>query len=387
MPAEATISALRLWAGTSGAVFPASTKLDNEVRRMRSRLAVASSSTEIRDLARHFVYGLAPAIGWLAAGGEVFRKTELHRLSDVVYDCFRIVARQTKLVKRYAPLTEVEGPEFQSENQVTVEQEYSMYRQVCEVLFQQGRYVELQRLTFSALGSPVFARKAEVIKECEFLCLLSSFFNGDSYHAYNLVRELVVKNVGQAGVWNLFNLVIMRADDVRHNRFLMRLMSRNPDSLALGILNGHNCLVAGTYKYSLGEYMSAFKADSSNPLTALMLGLTFTHMACQKFSAKKHSLVVQACSFLNTYRSLRGDCQEVLFNIGRAMHQLNLLPAALFYYKRGLEVGPALPGGEDKDQHNIFDLSREIAFNMSLIYKGSGNLQLARMYTEKYITV
>ncbi len=49
-------------------------------------------------------------------------------------------------------------------------------------------------------------------------------------------------------MWNLFNLVIMRADDVRHNRFLMRLMSKNSDNLALGILNGHNCLVAGTYK-------------------------------------------------------------------------------------------------------------------------------------------
>ena len=70
----------------------------------------------------------------------------------------------------------------------------------------------------------------------------------------------------------------------------MRLMSRNPDNLALGILNGHNCLVAGTYKYSLGEYMSAFKADSSNPLVALMLGLTFCHMACQKFSAKEPSI-------------------------------------------------------------------------------------------------
>ena len=31
------------------------------------------------------------------------------------------------------------------------------------------------------------------------------------------------------------------------------------DNLALGVLNGHNCLVAGTYKYSLGEYMSVFK--------------------------------------------------------------------------------------------------------------------------------
>ena len=57
--------------------------------------------------------------------------------------------------------------------------------------------------------------------------------------------------------------------------------------------------------------MSAFKANSDNPLVALMLGLTFCHMACQKFSAKKHSLVVQACAFLNTYRMLRGPCQEV----------------------------------------------------------------------------
>ena len=39
--------------------------------------------------------------------------------------------------------------------------------------------------------------------------------------------------------------------------------------------------------------MTAFKQDPENPMVALMLGLTFTHMACQKFSAKKHSLVVQ----------------------------------------------------------------------------------------------
>ena len=133
--------------------------------------------------------------------------------------------------------------------------------------------------------------------------------------------------------------------------------------------------------------MSAFKADSDNPLVALMLGLTFCHMACQKFSAKKHSLVVQASSFLNTYKSLRGDCQEVNYNLGRAMHQLGLLPAALYYYKKGLEMGPSIEKESESGQHNMFDLSREIAFNMSLIYSSSGNLQLARYYTEKYITV
>jgi general transcription factor 3C polypeptide 3 (transcription factor C subunit 4) len=206
--------------------------------------------------------------------------------------------------------------------------------------------------------------------------------NGDSYHAYNLVRELVLKDVDNSRIWNLFNLVIMRADDVRHNRFLMRLMQRNQDNVALGILNGHNCLVAGTYKYSLGEYMSAFKQDPTNPMVALMLGLTFTHMACQKFSAKKHSLVVQSCAFLNTYLHLRGRCQESYYNLGRAMHQLGLLPAALHYYKKALDLKPAV--GESGGR---FDLRRETAFNISLIYQGSGADQIARMYIEKYIVV
>jgi hypothetical protein len=34
----------------------------------------------------------------------------------------------------------------------------------------------------------------------------ASFFNGDSFHAYNAVRELVIKNMTSSSVWNLFNL-------------------------------------------------------------------------------------------------------------------------------------------------------------------------------------
>jgi general transcription factor 3C polypeptide 3 (transcription factor C subunit 4) len=76
------------------------------------------------------------------------------------------------------------------------------------------------------------------------------------------------------------------------------------------------------------------------------------------------------------------------------MHQLNLLPAALFYYKRALEMGPSVlpdsPGEKGKEEggeHNMFDLQREIAFNVSLIYQNSGNVQLARYYIEKYIVL
>ena len=117
-------------------------------------------------------------------------------------------------------------------------------------------------------------------------------------------------------------------------------------------------------------------------IIALMLALTFTHMACQKFSARKHSLVVQACAFLNTYSHLRGHCQETCYNLGRAMHQLGLLPAALHYYKKVLDLDPVVPGGGPD-----YDLKREAAHNIALIYKNSGTKDLARLYLQKYVVI
>ena len=146
--------------------------------------------------------------------------------------------------------------------------------------------------------------------------------------------------------------------------------------------------------------MNAFRQDrGSNPLVALMLALTFVHMSCQKFSARKHSLVVQACAFMNTYVRLRGECQECWYNLGRAMHQLGLLPAAIHYYKKALAAGPIIHvHSEEKpsikndtkssvNHLNLYDLSRETAYNIALIYQSSGSKHLARMYLRKYISV
>ena len=60
-------------------------------------------------------------------------------------------------------------------------------------------------------------------------------------------------------------------------------------------------------------------------LVHLCVGLCLTHMACQKFSAKRYSLYIQAIAFLGRYVELRGRCQETFFNIGRALHQLGAL--------------------------------------------------------------
>ena len=70
-------------------------------------------------------------------------------------------------------------------------------------------------------------------------------------------------------------------------------MFKRPDHLPLGVLNGHNSLVAGSYKHSLGEYVAALKQTPDDPLLNLLIAVTFIHMASQKFATKRHSLVVQ----------------------------------------------------------------------------------------------
>ena len=112
----------------------------------------------------------------------------------------------------------------------------------------------------------------------------------DAHLAYKYVRAFVRKDVKNSKLWNLFNIMITDSDYTRHNKFLMRLANKHTDNVAIGILNGNNCLLAGTYKYSLGEYMNVYKIERNNPIVPLMLGITFVHLACQKFSSRKHSL-------------------------------------------------------------------------------------------------
>ncbi len=52
-----------------------------------------------------------------------------------------------------------------------------------------------------------------------------------------------------------------------------------------------------------------------------------------------HILVVcQGFSFLWRYVDLRGHCQESLYNIGRALHQLGLGHLAIHYYEKALTL-------------------------------------------------
>lgn len=242
---------------------------------------------------------------------------------------------------------------------------------LCEV----QRYKEAELLVDSSLEFYSFYDVRPKRKELEFFGLSAAFLDHNYRKAYDYIRIMLMEDTERPQLWNLFNQVTINSQDLRHHRFCLRLLLKNPDSHALSVLCGHNSLVSGSFKHALGQYVQAFRVRPEEPLYSLCVGLTFFHMAAQKFAAKRHLLVLQGFSFLWRYVEQRGHCQESLYNLGRALQQMGLAHLALHYYNVALSLPPPHLEGIDDDQ---VDLRREIAFNLSLIYQASGNMDMAR---------
>ncbi|KAM6945794.1 general transcription factor 3C polypeptide 3 [Aplochiton taeniatus] len=251
---------------------------------------------------------------------------------------------------------------------------------LCEV----RRFKEAELLVDSSLEFYSFYDVIPKRKELEFFGLSAAFLDHNYRKAYDYIRLMLIDTVERPQLWNVFNQVTFKSQDVRHHRFCLRLMLKNPDNHALNVLCGHNALVSGSFKHALGQYVQAFRSHPKQPLYSLCVGLTFFHMASQKFVAKRHPLLLQGFSFLWRYVDLRGPCQESMYNLGRALHQMGLTHLAIHYYHKALSMEPPKLEGMVDDQ---VDLRREISFNLALIYQSSGNINMARQLINTYCIV
>uniref|UniRef100_A0A8D3BL31 General transcription factor IIIC, polypeptide 3 n=1 Tax=Scophthalmus maximus TaxID=52904 RepID=A0A8D3BL31_SCOMX len=246
------------------------------------------------------------------------------------------------------------------------------------------RYAEAELLVESAMEFYSFYDNKPKRKEMEFFGLSATILDRNYYKAYNYIRLMLMDNVNLPQLWNVFNQLTITSQHQRHHRFCLRLLLKHPDNHALCVLCGHNAMVSGSFKHALGQYVQAFQTHPDNPLHSLCVGLTFFHMASQKFVAKRHILVMQGFSFLWRYVELRGECQESLYNLGRALHQMGLTHLAIHYYQKALALPAQKLEGIAEDQ---VDLSREIAFNLSLIYQASGNMEMTRQLINTHCVV
>uniref|UniRef100_A0A3B4ZSB9 General transcription factor IIIC subunit 3 n=1 Tax=Stegastes partitus TaxID=144197 RepID=A0A3B4ZSB9_9TELE len=251
---------------------------------------------------------------------------------------------------------------------------------LCEV----QRYEEAELLVESAMEFYSFYDNKPRRKELEFFGLSATILDHNYYKAYNYIRLMLMENVDLPQLWNIFNQLTITSQHQRHHRFCLRLLLKHPDNHALCVLCGHNAMVSGSFKHALGQYVQAFQTHPNNPLHSLCVGLTFFHMASQKYVGKRHTLVLQGFSFLWQYVELRGECQETMYNLGRALHQMGLTHLAIHYYQKALRLPAQKLEGIEDDQ---VDLSREIAFNLSLIYQASGNMEMARQLINTHCIV
>uniref|UniRef100_A0A8C6TJJ2 General transcription factor IIIC, polypeptide 3 n=1 Tax=Neogobius melanostomus TaxID=47308 RepID=A0A8C6TJJ2_9GOBI len=245
---------------------------------------------------------------------------------------------------------------------------------LCEV----HRYEETDLLVESAMEFYQFYDNMERRKELEFIGLSRPSWTRTT------TRIMLMDNVNLPQLWNIFNQLTTKSLHQRHHRFCLRLLLKNPDNHALSVLCGHNAMVSGSFKHALGQYVRAFQTHPKTPLYSLCLGLTYFHMASQKYVAKRHALILQGFAFLWRYVELRGECQETMYNIGRALHQVGLTHLAIHYYHKALGLPPEKLEGIDDDQ---VDLRREISFNLSLIYQASGNMEMAHQLRSTYCIV
>lgn len=259
-----------------------------------------------------------------------------------------------------------------------------------DILFNvQKDYQELKRICFSAYTCPTFECYESSI---DFYTAVGCVCTEDREFTYNHLKLLATRNPDNNQLWNLLGMAMNNIYlDMRHGKFCLRQFMRNPDIVPLAIFNGHNALMSGSYKHALGEYVCVFKEKPSNALIAFCLVITYLSLSCQKYISSKYLCLYQMIAFLQTYLELRGSCQEAMYNIGRVFHQVNMLDKAVIFYKKALAMDDRhriKPLQEDPDEFDeIFDVRREAAFNLAVIYRNSQSPRLAYRVIKENFTI
>uniref|UniRef100_A0A182PK85 General transcription factor 3C polypeptide 3 n=1 Tax=Anopheles epiroticus TaxID=199890 RepID=A0A182PK85_9DIPT len=314
--------------------------------------------------------------------------------------CYQIKKRQDIAVLSHVKYHECKNrivgegvPDFVTGNDMSLETEWELVLRLLTVADELRDYTYYMKLVFTLQTSKRFYNYRPELQQ---LALTACIYNRDPTFGLNIIRDQIrplfnlkgdalKAKINHPQLWNVFNLVIFISGDVRYHRYLARIFFRSSDiGIYPKVLLANYHLNCSTYKYALNEYNKIYLV-TNDPLHAMMIAVTLIQIACQKFTNKKKSLITQANVFMEKYLAGRPEelRHEVFYNLGRMYHQLGLLHLAVDYYKRVLSFESAVVN----ENPQYLDLKAEAAFNLSFIYKRSGNFELARKYLYEYIQV
>ncbi|CAF0965331.1 unnamed protein product [Adineta ricciae] len=257
-----------------------------------------------------------------------------------------------------------------------------IYGKFCDVLIHIKRHDLLLRVTAAGTVIPFLYARIDWLVLTEFLLFISLMLQQNGDLAFQTCREIFRCYSKSSVIQNLFALTATITPSVRLQKFCVRSLQKRPNSPILHHMVGNFALIGGTYRLAIIHYMKLFRLTPDEPLVSLLLAISFVHVACQKYAYSRHQRVLHALAFLKQYRNLRGECTETYYNIGRLMHFLSLHYAAAYFYHKCLETESPIV-----DEHDIYGMKYQAAYNLALIYKASKNEKFARHIIRTYMTL
>ena len=116
-----------------------------------------------------------------------------------------------------------------------------------------------------------------------------------------------------------------------------------------------------------------------DPIVNLCMAVAYLQHSCSRNAGDRNSGVLKALAFFCRHASFSANRQEAAYNMGRAMHHLELNSLAANWYERALALGKGVPQQDS--------LAFEAGHNLALIYEGSGALVLAQRIRRLYCSV
>ncbi|KAJ4964536.1 hypothetical protein NE237_016385 [Protea cynaroides] len=279
------------------------------------------------------------------------------------------------------------------------EEHYQLILDLCRALSSLRRYWEALEIVNHTLRLAYNTLSVEKKEELRSLGAQIAYNTTNSTHGYDCARYIVQQHPYSFAAWNCYYKVTSRLGYrlSKHSKFLYSMRCTYADCVPPMLISGHQFTMISQHQAAAREYLQAYKLQPDNPLINLCVGSALINLALGFRLLNKHQCLAQGFAFLFNNLQLCENSQEALYNIARACHHVGLVTLATSYYEKVLAIRekdypiPKLPNEDSSlpeiEKPGYCDLRREAAYNLHLIYKQSGALDLARQVLKDHCTL
>ncbi|KAI3678471.1 hypothetical protein L6452_37765 [Arctium lappa] len=268
------------------------------------------------------------------------------------------------------------------------EQQLTLIIDLCKGLVSVQRYWEALEIINLSLKLAHNTLTTEKKEELRSLGAQIAYNIDGPTNGWDCARYIVSKNPYSFAAWNCYYKIMSRSRMDKHSKFLHEKSVKHEDCIPVNLIKGHHFTMISQHQAAARYYLKAYKLMPENALINLCVGTALINLALGLRLHNKHQCVLQGLAFLYNNLRLSGNSQEALYNIARAYHHVGLITLAVTYYEKVLAIHqkdhpiPKLPndGPEAMDdlKPGYCDLRREAAYNLHIIYKSSGAMDLSR---------